>query len=283
MEKTEEERDLKDLEQINIEELPISTGMIKLPILGNILQIILHIISLMMPSVFILTFYSFALGSQLIHWRILLLFIDIFAWWGSYILISLLFGKLILIFLKLLHRPREGLFKTNFEDPNYYYYCLRISVKKFIFWVWNNFAFPWVSNFAFKMCDMTADFKSTLFDGWSDVEFIDYGESIMLGQGALVMSTMIIGDHLLIKKVTIGDHVVIGGMAIVAPGTVIGKNCTLGVWAVTHINQVLEPDWIYISNPAVKYQPTQQYTEESRKYKFRRVVDTKERIPFDIE
>jgi hypothetical protein len=168
---------VKNLESIDIKELPITTGMIKLPIMGNFLQILLHIISLMMPSVFILTFYSFALGYQLIHWRVLLIFIDIFAWWGSYILISLLFGKLFLILIKLIYEPKEGLFYANFRDKDYYYFCLRTSVKKFIFWVWNNFAFPWVSNFAFKLCDMTADFKSTLFDGWSDVEFIDYGES----------------------------------------------------------------------------------------------------------
>ncbi|MEJ2248246.1 MAG: hypothetical protein P8Y70_08820 [Candidatus Lokiarchaeota archaeon] len=275
--------EIEDLENIKVEELPITTGMIKLPLIGNLLQIFLHIISLMMPSVFILTFYSFALGHHLINWRILFIFVDIFSWWGSYILVSLLFGKLILIILKLLHKPREGIFKANFQDKDYYYFCLRTSVKKFIFWVWNNFAFPWVTNFAFKLCDMTADFKSTLFDGWSDVEFIEYGESIMLGQGALVMSTMIIGDSFLIKRVIVGDHVVIGGMAIVSPGTIIGKNCTLGVWAVTHINQVLEPDWIYIGNPAVKYQPAQQYSEENKKIKIRRIVDTNERIPFEIK
>ena len=39
-----------------------------------------------------------------------------------------------------------------------------------------------------------------MFDGWSDVEFIEYGESVILGQGAVVLSSMIIGDHLLIKK-----------------------------------------------------------------------------------
>ena len=104
----------------------------------------------------------------------------------------------------------------------------------------------------------------------------------MLGQGAVVLSSMIIGDHLLIKKVIIGDHVVIGGNAIVAPGTIIGKSTTLGVWAVTHINQVLEPNYIYIGKPAKKYQHAHKMIEESKKQPIRRIVDTGERIPFDL-
>ena len=103
----------------------------------------------------------------------------------------------------------------------------------------------------------------------------------MIGQGAVVFSSMIIKDHLLIKKVIIGDHVVIGGNSIVAPGTVIGKGTTLGVWASTHIGQYLEPDWIYIGRPARKYKQAMAYYEETKKESeigtCRRIVDTEER------
>ena len=125
-----------------------------------------------------------------------------------------------------------------------------------------------------------------MFDGWSDVEFIDYGNNIMIGQGAQIFSSIIIridnSDYLLIKKVIIGDHVVLGGNSIVSPGSIIGKGATLGVWTVTHINQVLDPDWIYIGSPARKYLPTQKAIEESKKQAMRRLVDTGEKIPFDI-
>jgi len=125
-----------------------------------------------------------------------------------------------------------------------------------------------------------------MFDGWSDVEFIDYGNNIMIGQGAQIFSSIIIrienNDYLLIKKVIIGDHVVLGANSIVSPGAIIGKGATLGVWTVTHINQILDPDWIYVGNPARKYQPTQKAIEESKKQAVRRIVDTGERIPYDI-
>jgi hypothetical protein len=207
-------------------------------------------------------------------------------WWGTYILGALAFGKLFLIILKLIHVPKEGLFKAEKIDRDYYFYCLRVTVKKFIFWTWNNFCFPWATNFAFKLCNMRADFKSSMFDGWTDVEFIDFGNNMMIGQGAVILSSIIIRidneDYFLLKKVILGDHCVLGGHAIVAPGTIIGKGTTLGIWSVTHIGQVLEPDWIYIGQPSRKYQPAQKALEFNRTVRDRRIVDTGEKEPYNI-
>lgn len=271
---------------INLVKIPITTNAFNWTSLAVFLYLSLYILSFIMPSVMILTFFNFAMDSNFLHWRILAIGIDILAWWGSYLLISLFLGKLVLIMLKLFHKPKEGLFKAEKNDRDYYFFCLRIAVKKYIFWIWNNFCFPWVSNLAFKMCDMRADFKSTMFDGWSDVEFIDFGNNIMIGQGAQIFSSIILRinnvDYLLIKKVIIGDHVVLGANCVVAPGTIIGKGSTLGVWTVTRINQILDPYWIYIGNPVRKYQPAQKAIEDSKKQAIRRVVDTGERTQFDV-
>lgn len=282
MDESKENPKIEDLKNVDISQYPITTSAIIYPKLAILVQILLHSISLLMSIGLILTFFQSAMGSQFFHWRIFLLFIDVMAWWGLYLLSSLIFGKLTLILLNLLHKPKQGVFKVDFGDNDYYFFCVRISVKKFIFWIWNNFCFPWVTNFAFKMCDMRADFKSTLFDGWSDVEFIEYGNNIMLGQGAVVSSSIIIGDYLLIKKVIIGDHVVLGGNCIVAPGTIIGKSCTLGVWAITHINQVLEPGWIYVGRPAKKYQKVERSKRLNRKKPTRRIVDTGEKKSYKL-
>jgi hypothetical protein len=272
---------------LDITKYPITTNTFRWSFTASLLSIILHILSFFIPSVMIMTFFSFAMDSFFFHWRVFIIFLDALAWWGIYILVSLFMGKMTLIILKMLHMPKEGLFKLDHQNKDYKYYCLRYSVKKFIFWIWNNFCFPWASNLAFKLCDMRADYKSTLFDGWSDLEFIYYGNNMMIGQGAVVLSSVIIRidniDYLLIKKVIIGDHVVLGGHSIVAPGTIIGKGTTLGIWAVTHIGQKLEPNYIYIGKPARKYQPTDKAREESKKVLIRRVVDTGEKIPFDIK
>ena len=275
---------MDNIESIDIRKYPITTNAFTWSPLSIFLYVLLNILSFMIPSVMILTFFNSALNSNITAnwWRMLFFFVDIIAWWGIYLLSSLLLGKLLLIILELIHRPQEGLFKLDKKDRDYYFYCLRVSIKKFIFWTWNNFCFPWVSNLAFKVCKMRADYKSTLFDGWSDVEFIEYGNNIMLGQGAVVFSSMIIGDHLLIKKVIIGDHVVLGANAVIAPGTIIGSGATLGVWASTYIGQILDPNWIYIGRPARKYKHTLKNLEESKKEPVRRIVDTGERKPHTI-
>jgi hypothetical protein len=273
--------------KMDVIQLPITTGVFKWSWMGIFLYLLLHVLSLIMPGVMVITFFTIAMDSNFFHWRVYLVFVDVLAWWGSYILCTLTLGKLFLIILSLIHQPREGLFKIDKRDRDYYYFCLRTIIKKFIFWTWNNFCFPWASNLAFKLCDMRADFKSTMFDGWTDVSFIDFGNNMMIGQGALVMSSIILRinneDFLLVKKTIIGDHCVLGGHSIVSPGTVIGKGTTLGIWSVTHIGQVLEPNWIYIGRPARKYQPTEKALEESKTVRVRRLVDTNERVPYDIK
>lgn len=282
----ENNKDENNLHEIDITSFPITTNSFTWFPMASLVFLVLNILSFLMPGVLILTFYTFGIKSPLFPGRMYLIFIDIFAWWGSYILTSLLFAKLFLIILKLIHHPVEGLFEASRKNKDYYFYCLRIVIKKYVFWVWNNFCFPWASTFAFKMCNIRVDFKSTIFDGWVDGEFIELGNNMMVGQGAVILSSIFVRidnkDYLLVKKVIIGDHVVLGGHSIVAPGTIIGKGTTLGIWAMTHIGQILEPDYIYIGKPARKYQPAQKAVEESRQKSFRRNVDTGEREPFDI-
>jgi len=268
-----------NLETLDITKYPITTNAFTWTPMMIFIYLMLHALTLLFPTFMILTFYSNVMGENFFHYRVFTIFIDVLAWWGVYILFALVLGKIFLILLELIHKSKEGLFKIDKKDKDYYYFCMRVTVKKFIFWIWNNFCFPWASNLAFKICKMKVDFKSTLFDGWSDVEFIEFGKNTMLGQGAVILSSMIVGDHLLIKKVIIGDHVVIGGNAIVAPGTIIGKGTTLGVWATTHIGQVLESNYIYVGRPARKFQSITDMRNESKK-RVRRIVDTGERVEF---
>ena len=276
----------KNFTDIDLTKYPITTNTFTWTPMAVILYLTLNLLSFLVPGTMILTFFTFAMDRFIFHWRVFVIFIDVLAWWGSFLLISLLLGKLTLVLLKMLHRPKEGLFEATSKDKDYSYFCLRVVVKKFIFWIWNNFCFPWAANLVFKSCDIKADFKSTFFDGWNDVEFIEFGNNMMVGQGAIVFSNIILRidnkDYLLLKKVIIGDHVVLGGNSIVAPGTFIGKGTTLGIWAVTHIGQVLEPNYIYIGRPARKYQPAQKLKEDSKTISYRRIVDQGERIPFDI-
>jgi carbonic anhydrase/acetyltransferase-like protein (isoleucine patch superfamily) len=95
--------------------------------------------------------------------------------------------------------------------------------------------------------------SNSLFEGWVDTEFIEFGRDVVVGQGAIVQSAVIIGNLLIIRKTVIEDDVRIGSHAIVMPGTKIGHNCILAANSVTTVGQVLERGWIYVGIPAKKF------------------------------
>ncbi|MFW9880013.1 MAG: DapH/DapD/GlmU-related protein, partial [Candidatus Thorarchaeota archaeon] len=76
---------------------------------------------------------------------------------------------------------------------------------------------------------------------------------VVVGQGAIVQSAVIIGNLLIIRKTIIEDGVRIGSHSIVMPGTHIEHNCILAANSVTTVGQKLETGWIYIGIPAKKF------------------------------
>ena len=84
---------------------------------------------------------------------------------------------------------------------------------------------------------------------------------------------------MLLKKVIIGDHCIIGGYAVVSPGTVMERGSVLGVWAMTNIGQRLEKDWTYIGQPARKFKNNTEMRKVNVQ-RVRRIVDTGERVEF---
>jgi acetyltransferase-like isoleucine patch superfamily enzyme len=92
--------------------------------------------------------------------------------------------------------------------------------------------------------------SNSLFEGWVDTEFLEFGKNVVVGQGAIVMSTMILGNLLIIKKTVIDDEVRIGSHAIVMPGTHIKRRSVLASNSVTTVDQKLREGFIYVGVPA---------------------------------
>ena len=63
----------------------------------------------------------------------------------------------------------------------------------------------------------------------------------------------------------------------------VGKNCTVGIHTVTHINQNLDSNWIYVGRPARKYKHIKKDNHKKDVLAQRRIVDTGEKIPFDTK
>jgi len=166
---------------------------------------------------------------------------------------SLFFAKILLIIVNSIHEPREGVFLRDASDKDYRYWSLRNTIKRWPVWLAHKFPFPFLDNVCFKLFGVKTKFTNSLFEGWVDVEFIDFGDNVVVGQSSTVQSSVIIGNLLIIRKTVIGENVRIGAHAIVMPGTHIGKNSVLAANSVTTVEQELEAGWIYLGVPAKKF------------------------------
>jgi maltose O-acetyltransferase len=169
------------------------------------------------------------------------------------VFVSLIFAKILLAIVNVIHKPKEGVFLRDPSDKDYRYWSLRSTIKKWPVWLAHKFPFPFLDNICFKMFGVKTKFTNSLFEGWIDCEFIEFGNNVVVGQGSIVQSAVIVGNLLIMKKTIVEDNVRIGAHAIIMPGTHIGKNCVLAANSVTTVGQELEEGWVYVGVPAKQY------------------------------
>ncbi len=168
------------------------------------------------------------------------------------IISSIAIAKVFLIFTNLFHKPKEGVFLRHKDDKDFRYWSLRAVIKKWPIWLARQLSLPIIEILIFKILGVKTSFSNSLYEGWIDCEFVEFGKNIKIGQGSLITSNIIIKDKLIIKKVTIQDNVIIGAHAIVLPGTKIDSDTILDAISMTNINQHLERNSIYHGTPATK-------------------------------
>ncbi|MHA1518646.1 MAG: DapH/DapD/GlmU-related protein [Promethearchaeota archaeon] len=189
---------------------------------------------------------------------------------------SWLFLKLVCMF----HRPKEGYFERSMKDKDYRFWSLRAVIKKYPIWIIHNAPFPWLDTIAFKLFGNQVSFSTPTYDAWIDSEFVDIGHGTTIGQGSVIMTSMITAELLIIKRVKIGNNCLVGAHSVVSPGTQIRDNTILGALSSTTFGQELEANWVYMGTPAVKYRPSKfrdqddLTSEERAKQKTIKEVDT---------
>ena len=169
-----------------------------------------------------------------------------------FIFAVLFFSKLLLILLNLIHKPREGVFLAELGDKDYEFWMMRTELKKIALWFLRNSPLTWLDVIAFRWFGIRMDFSSHLNDTWCDAEFVDFGHNCLIGQGATIMSSMVVGKYLIIKRVVVEDYVLIGGLTAIAPGTIVKHDSMIGALSTTTYDQVLDPGWIYFGIPVIK-------------------------------
>jgi acetyltransferase-like isoleucine patch superfamily enzyme len=213
---------------------------------------------------------------SILLWLPLVLFGSIYI----FILACILFSKLFLILINLIHKPKEGIFRAEIGDTDFEFWALRTELKKIALWFMRNSPLPWTDVIALRLFGVDMDSSSHLNDAWCDAEFIKFGRKNLIGQGATIMSSMVVGRYLIIKKVVCGDYIMIGGHTTIAPGTIMGEESVIGALSSTTVNQILEPNWVYFGIPAIKLKENK-YAEERRDVILKRDVD--EAKKFEIE
>ncbi|MFX1379609.1 MAG: hypothetical protein ACFFA4_11015 [Promethearchaeota archaeon] len=218
------------------------------------------------------------------NWTMVITFLPLTIFGSIYFFIfaCMLFSKLFLILINLIHEPREGVFKAEIGDKDYEFWMMRTEIKKIVLWFMRYSPFPWLDVLAFKLFGINMDTSSHLNDTWCDGEFIKFGRKNLIGQGAVIMSSMVVGKYLIIKKVIFDDYVMVGGHTTVVPGTIAGKETVIGAISTTTINQVLEPGWIYTGIPVMKFKPNK-YAGSRRDILMRKDVDAAKKYEIEHE
>ena len=226
-------------------------------------------------------FYSFAsLTINNVFLMIFFLPTMIIIMWFIFILGCFFFSKLFLILINLIYKPREGVFRAEIGDPNFEFWALRTELKKIVLWLIRNWPIPWMDILAFKWFGVKMTLSSSLYDSWCDGEFITFGRNVLVGQGATIMSSMVVGKYLIIKNVICGDYSLIGGHSTIAPGTIIGEDTFVSALSTSVFSQILEPGWIYMGIPCIKLKPNK-YAESQREILIKRDVDEEKK--FEVE
>ncbi|MBA7650335.1 hypothetical protein ES703_58138 [subsurface metagenome] len=179
--------------------------------------------------------------------------ISLVIYYLNFIYFLLLFGKLILILTNLIHQPKEGIFQRSSKDKDFLFYLLRRNLKSFVLRIFNYFPLPWAKILALKLFNIKIPYKTGVLDSFIDSDFIEIGNNTILGEGSIIMSSMVLGDFLLIKKVILKDGCTIGAFSVIAPGTIVEEGVILGMGSFTKINQRLEKGFIHFGRPAKKW------------------------------
>jgi len=179
--------------------------------------------------------------------------ISLVIYYSIFILLLLLFAKLILILINLIHQPKEGIFHRTLQDKDFLFFLLRRNLKSFVLKIFNYFPLPWAKILALKIFNIKIPYNTGVLDSFIDSDFIEIGNNTILGEGSIVMSSMVLGDYLLVKKVVLKDGCTIGAFSVIAPGTIVEEGVILGMGSYTTIDQCLEKNYIHFGRPAKKW------------------------------
>ena len=164
---------------------------------------------------------------------------------------SIMFSLIFLSTIKLLHKPKEGIFKRDISDKDYLYWNLRNLIKKWPLFILGSNPFPWFKNrFVLRFFGVKIGKKSLCDNCWISSEFVSIGKNVIIGMNSTILSFGIEQDSFFIKKIVIDDNVLIGAKCVILPGTIMKKGAKLSAHSYTNVGDILEENLVYMGHPA---------------------------------
>ena len=164
---------------------------------------------------------------------------------------SIIFSLLFLSIVKLLHRPKEGIFKRDLSDKEYRYWNLRNLIKKWPLFILASNPFPWFKNrFVLRFFGVKIGKKSICDNCWISSEFVSIGKNVIIGMNSTILSFGVEQDSFFIKKIVIDDNTLIGAKCVLLPGTIMKKGAKLSAHSYTNVGDILEENSVYMGHPA---------------------------------
>jgi acetyltransferase-like isoleucine patch superfamily enzyme len=204
----------------------------------------------LIPLFFEIYFYIWIFTNILFFYLSLPFFI-LFAYFSLFFT-SLGISKMFLLIIQKIHPPKEGIFRREKSNKDYYYWCYRSILKKWTIWLSKFIPSQLFDIIILKIYGVKIDFSTTIKDVTIDTEFIEIGKNSSIGPNSYVRSSMIFGHFLIIKSITIKKNVTIGSRVYISPGTIVNENVIVTSYSLTKYCQKLKKDSIYSGYPALK-------------------------------
>ena len=175
---------------------------------------------------------------------------DLILMYYLFVLTAIGIMQLRLIFLKLLHKPREGIFPRRITNPDFKFYCLRNYTRLFPSYLISSTPFPWFRRSLYFLAFGIKVGKSGInWDVWITPEFVDIGKNVIIGHSSVLLSCLLEEDKLIIKTIYIDDNAIVGAKSTLLPGTHIKEGTIIGAGSYTLPFQQLKPNSVYFGNP----------------------------------
>lgn len=184
-----------------------------------------------------------------------------------YLFATASFSSVIFHFIKLLHRPKQGIFHLNTKEGKreFQFYKARYWAAYLPLWIARAAPLPWLDFIVMRMLGSKIGKKVCLYDSWIDIELVTIGDNVMTSLNTVIMSHAVYGDKFIQLETILDRNAITGSQSVVAPGVVLEEGAILAAAATTHIGQRLKANYIHVGTPVRKSFPVEKSMQDLNK------------------